>query len=288
MIIKSLLFIILCIFVYDTYKKFSKMSEEYFINLDTNQQEKFVNLSDDPNKNDISKTIAINCKALANNYSPIMAYKPEADEDIDNPYYARYKPIEYDAKRKYYWRTNMLVPEGIRRSIDDDTELAKLQSLFDNETDPDKKEELQDELNLFAWRANILSIKNPDTGLDRDMRDITTDYFPEEIGMNRPWIERHSHLPDYSEYNVSPLSTSPNTNTNSNPNPNSNPTPNPNPTPTKYTHPTYPHAVIPNITYPHYTYPNNTRSARTIPTTRPSTTSPNSTRPNSTTPTATR
>ena len=24
------------------------------------------------------------------------------------------------------------------------------------------------------------------------------DYFPEEIGMNRPWIERHSHIPDYS------------------------------------------------------------------------------------------
>ena len=53
-------------------------------------------------------------------------------------------------------------------------------------------------MNLFKWRNNILASKELDTGLDRTMRDITSDYFPEEIGMNRPWIERHSHIPDYS------------------------------------------------------------------------------------------
>ena len=178
------------------------MSEEYFTNLEINKQEKFVNLSDNPEKNDISKTIAINCKNLASNVDVIMTYTPEQiNKYLDTPYYSRFKPIEYDSKRKYYWRANKLVQEGIRRSNDDEIEIAKVQSLFDNETDPDKKQILQDELDLFNWRKNninILSLKDPNTGLDRDMHDITTDYFPAEIGMNRPWIERHSHLPDYS------------------------------------------------------------------------------------------
>lgn len=177
------------------------MNEEYFTNLETNRQEKFVNLSDDPDKNDISKTIAINCKNWTSNVNVIMAYKAASNESLDTPYYSQFKPIEYDETRKYYWRANKLVQEGIRRSNDDEIEIAKVQTLFDNETDPDKKQILQDELDLFKWRKNninILSLKNPDTGLDRDMRDIITDYFPAEIGMNRPWIERHSHLPDYS------------------------------------------------------------------------------------------
>ena len=202
MFIKSLLFIIVCLFVYETFITLSKMNEEYFTSIEINKQERFVNLSDDPNKNDISKTIAINCKNWASNIDVIMTYTPEQlNEKLDTPYYSRFKPIEYDSTRQYYWRANKLVQEGIRRSNDDDIEIAKVQSLFDNETDPDKKQILQDELDLFNWRKdknNILSVKNEKTGLDRAMCDITTDYFPAEIGMSRPWIERHSHLPDYS------------------------------------------------------------------------------------------
>ena len=36
------------------------------------------------------------------------------------------------------------------------------------------------------------------TGISRSKRDIISDYYPEEIGLQRPWIERHSHIPDYS------------------------------------------------------------------------------------------
>lgn len=198
MIIKTLLFIIVCLFVYESFINLSKMSEEYFTNLDIEKQDKFVNLSNDSNKNDISKTIAINCKNWKNNINKIMVNKPEPNETLDTPYYAQFKPLEYDSNRKYYWRANMLVQEGKRRSSDDEIEISKVQDLFNKETDPEKKQILEDELKLFKWRKYILSLKNPDTKLDRDMRDITTDYFPEEIGMSRPWIERHSHIPDYS------------------------------------------------------------------------------------------
>lgn len=41
MIIKSLLFIIICIFVYETYKTMLQMSEEYFTLLDNNNYNNF-------------------------------------------------------------------------------------------------------------------------------------------------------------------------------------------------------------------------------------------------------
>jgi hypothetical protein len=172
----------------------NKISEEYFTSLEHN--EKFVSLGNDPEKNDIAKTIAINCK----NYKTdkIMKYKPEPNDTLDTPYYAQFKPLEYTPDRKYYWRADVLIPEGKRRSKDDEVEIAKVQSLLDKETDPDKKKILEEEMSLFKWRKNILALKDKDTDIDRDMRDITTDYFPEEIGMSRPWIERHSHIPNYS------------------------------------------------------------------------------------------
>ena len=158
MIIKSLLFIIVCIFCYETYKNFYKMTEEYFITLDKNNNtvytnnynsnsesnnkyttERFVELSGDPELDDISKTISINCKAYQDNINNIMVYKPEANTNLDTPYYAQYKPLEYNTDRKYYWKRNKLVEEGIRRSNDDKAEIAKVQSLFDNEKDINKK-----------------------------------------------------------------------------------------------------------------------------------------------------
>lgn len=196
MIIKSLLFVIVCIFVYETFRTLNKMTEEYYTNLE--HQEKFVSLGTDPDKNDIAKTIAINCKRYPNKVKAIMAYKPESNDSLDTPFYGQFKPLEYNPKRKYYWRGDILIQEGKRRSLDDEKEIAKVQSLLDNETDPNKQEFYEEELKLFKWRKNILAKTDSVTKLDRDMRDITTDYFPEVIGMNRPWIERHSHIPDYS------------------------------------------------------------------------------------------
>jgi hypothetical protein len=224
MIIKSLLFIIICIFVYETLQMLNKMTEEYFTNMLNNKQtnytqninqninqnktkkinynkntEQFVNLSKDPDKNDISKTIAINCKDYPpNKPDKIMVYKPEPDESLDTTLYSRFKPLEYNPKRRYFWSNDKLIEEGLRRTIDDNTEIEKVQNLLDNETDPDKQQMYEEELSLFNWRKNILSLTDSDTGIARDKQDITTDYFLDEIGMNRVWIERHSHIPDYS------------------------------------------------------------------------------------------
>ena len=218
MIIKVLLFIIVLLFAYESFQLIRKTKEEYFTqqtigkNIVKNivkTKDNFVSLSSDPDENDIAKTIAINCKAYStstqgnlvkqiNSINPINPINPiNLLDNIDTPEYAQFKPLEYNPDRKYYWRRDLLVPEGIRRSLDDETEIAKVQALFDVETDIDKKQILQDELDLFKWRTTILA-SNTKEG-DRSMRDITTDYFPDIIGMNRAWKEPHSHIPDYSQ-----------------------------------------------------------------------------------------
>ena len=164
----------------------------------TDRDEPFVNLTGKPELDDISKTIAINCKAYQNEVNKIMVYKKADNSVLDTPYYAQYKPLEYNSNRQYYWRRDKLVEEGIRRSKDDEVEIAKVQDLFDKETNEDKKKILQDELDLFKWRNNIFKLKDEKTGISREKRDIMSDYYTEEIGLQRPWIERHSHLPNYS------------------------------------------------------------------------------------------
>ena len=163
-----------------------------------NNIEKFIELTGTPKLDDISKTIAINCNEYNKTYNNIMIYKPEDNSVLDTPYYAQYKNLEYDPNRQYYWKRDKLVEEGIRRFNDENIEIAKIQELFDKEQDNDKKKILQDELYLFKWRNNILQLKDTETKLSRDKIDITTDYYPQEIGLQRPWIERHSHLPNYS------------------------------------------------------------------------------------------
>ena len=86
----------------------------------------------------------------------------------------------------------------MRRNQDDLQQIQNLQTSFESETDEKKKKESQDELDLYKWRNSILESKDKTTGLSRDKRDIITDYYPEEIGQPRAWLERHSHIPDYS------------------------------------------------------------------------------------------
>jgi len=198
MIIKSLLFIIICIFVYETFNTLTKMSEEYFSSMETTKSEKFIEIGNDLEKNSIARTIGINCKKYPTSLNRIMAYKPDNNESLDTPYYSQFKPLEYNPDRKYYWNVHKLVHEGIRRANDDDKEIAIVQGLYDRETDEDKKQLYKNELNIFKFKKNILALQDKDSKLDRSMRNITTDYFPDEIGMSRPWRERHSHIKDYS------------------------------------------------------------------------------------------
>ena len=53
-------------------------------------------------------------------------------------------------------------------------------------------------MKLFTWRKNKFAMNDVNTGISREKSDIISDYYPDEIGLQRPWIERHSHIPNYS------------------------------------------------------------------------------------------
>uniref|UniRef100_A0A6C0HKZ7 Uncharacterized protein n=1 Tax=viral metagenome TaxID=1070528 RepID=A0A6C0HKZ7_9ZZZZ len=185
MIIKALLFIIVCIFVMETFHNLYRQREEYF--------------TPSPELLDIDNTINANCtlKKLNAGKMSLMTYAPPPDTELDTPYSARFASMEYNKDRKYYANPHYLNEEGARRYNDENTSIANIQALYAKETDKAKKEELSNELAIYNWHSYIF--KNTDLqGNQRGMQDITTDYYPGEIGMSRPWRERHSHLPDYS------------------------------------------------------------------------------------------
>jgi len=225
MIVKSLLFVIICIFVYETFKNLFKQREEYFdnFNVDVHIKEpyskyetrsNFANPTPDTTKTvttpatpellDIDKSINANCTAFKQSRGKlrIMSYSPEGEKyKLNTPYYTEFAPLVYDKERKYYGNPHYIIEEGKRRYLDDKNIIAKLRDSYEKETDPKRKLILADELNLFKWQSYIFKEKD-DKGEQRDMPDITTDYYPEEIGLSRPWRERHSHLPDYSKMAV--------------------------------------------------------------------------------------
>ena len=120
------------------------MTEEYFTQVEIDKDNKdtkvtketkdtFIAITGNPDYDSIASTIAINCNAYPRESSKIMVYNPEPNDLLDTPYYAQFKPMEYNSNRQYYWKRNKLIEEGIRRSKDDEIEIAKVQKLFDNE-----------------------------------------------------------------------------------------------------------------------------------------------------------
>lgn len=204
MIIKLLLFTIVLIFAYECYTTLYKMRDEYFSSRFT--QEHIHSNNTYTNTNTNTNTIRNKCKSLNNINSYLNSYNKVENanvmslDNLDIPNNAPYKPMEYNPNRMFYWRRDILIPEGIRRVQDDNKELDNIKSVFKTSTNEKHNEILQDEIDLFKGRThdNILSPTNTETGEDRSMREIISDYFPNELGLVRPWIEIHSHIPNNS------------------------------------------------------------------------------------------
>jgi hypothetical protein len=192
MIIKCLLFIIICIFVYETFKMLYKMKEEYFESFGNGEE---IN----PDLLDVNKTIYANCKLIEDKKDKLilMSYSPDDDaKSLDGPYSSAFKPLTYNKTRKYFWNSENIIEEGLRRGDDNKKDIDELKVRYDKEEDIDKKHMLGNELALYDWYDYRFKEKNL-KGDQRIEQDFITDYYTEEIGLSRPWRERHSHLPNY-------------------------------------------------------------------------------------------
>lgn len=157
MFVKSLLFIIVLIFVYETYKNLTKLKQEYFTDVIP---------------------------------QPDIKHYETNEEDINNVNYSRYKPLqEYDKDRKYFWNRELLIPEGYRRFNDVKQDILKLKQKYAMECDQEKKEIIKNEIYTIE--------NGDDNNINNDIQYNTTKYLPMEIGQLRPWMEIHSHIPTH-------------------------------------------------------------------------------------------
>lgn len=67
-----------------------------------------------------------------------------------------------------------------------------------NETDISKLDS-SDNYKIIIVNPDLEKNKTDNSNtIETSMRDIMTKYIPNEFGLVRPWIEVHSHIPDYS------------------------------------------------------------------------------------------
>ena len=143
MIIKLLLFTIVLIFAYECYTTLYKMKDEYFSSRFTQEHIHSNNTYTNTNTN----TIRDKCISLNNINSYLNSYNKEDNvnvmslDNLDIPNNAPYKPMEYNPNRMFFWRRDILIPEGIRRVQDDNKELNNIKSVLKTKSVPANNKE---------------------------------------------------------------------------------------------------------------------------------------------------
>ena len=182
MILYSLSFVIIMIFVYETYKNY-KLYRTKLENSRNGTVEKF-DMYDYPSPAENITGI----RDVLNNEE----YPPFQKCALDTTRTKAFAPLLYDPKRKLYFSRRHLDQEGERQDMITKEQIAKVQALSDAETNPDIKRLYDYELNFHQWRAYPFQEKD-NLGNKRLQEDITTDYIPEVFGQQRIWEEVHWH-----------------------------------------------------------------------------------------------
>ena len=178
-IIKSLLFIIVLIFIYEAYKNILKIKDNgsKFIETFSCQSEK------------IKKNNSFLVDVIDDNTSDHTGFKPY------RPDYTKYGNRLYSYLEGHY-RNNMdnINLQKIRNTLQNNTQLSKFQ-----------KEKLKKELDIEDWKSySFKNKKNDNTA--RLENDIRTDYDPNIIGCQRMWQEcgsrnnLHNYYKNYHSY----------------------------------------------------------------------------------------
>jgi hypothetical protein len=211
-IIKALLFIVILIFAVESFNTIQKSYNNWFAELFTDPSTSNPSSSNpsttnpsttNPSSSNPSTTNPSSSNPSTTNPSttnPFANFRKDKDcakwrnDTVD---YAAFRPLIYNPNTEYYYNREYAVSEGIRRHNDVKAKLKLLQAEYDKATDENIKKIIGDELQTHKWENYILSPTAPN-GEKRLVNDIITDYMPDEIGCDRPWIECHSHLPAYS------------------------------------------------------------------------------------------
>lgn len=190
-IVKSLLFLILIIFVNEAYKNIIKIEETGSKNIEA------FSCETDKLKND--NTFLVDVKDDNSlNHSAFRSYRPNISH-----YGNRLYSIEEGYRRNNQDLNNI---NNIRKALQNNEFLDSDQDIYDHTTSDEenviseesirnfeynilqKRDKLEKELELQNWRNYLFKNKKGD-GTERLENDIRTDYNPNVIGYQRRWQE---------------------------------------------------------------------------------------------------
>lgn len=185
MILYSLIFIIIILYVYETFKDIklyqNKIKNHKYDN--DNLHENFdTNDYPQPEKNITGLRDIINNK----NYPPLQQCS------LDTTKFKSYAPLLYNQARKLYFNRKHLDDEAIRQNNITHKQLEKIQKLYDTESNQNIKKIYEAELALHKWKKySFNKIDNNNTS--RIDNDVITDYDYKVFGQQRVWDEVHFH-----------------------------------------------------------------------------------------------
>jgi len=205
MLVKSLLFIIILIYIYESYKKCLILYKKYqdtktknlfkvkenFNNLNNELKENYKNYSDSflilPKYNNKKDKLNKKCNDI------FLQESVNEDSDFSSKY-----QWNYDDSLKYYYNLKNSVNEGRRLEkirINKLNELKK--KLNDSSLSINDKNKIENEIKINQWKSYIFKKEN-DKNVERDRADIITDYDPNLIGCVRPYMNCTSNIQDLS------------------------------------------------------------------------------------------
>ena len=178
MLLYSLSFVIILIFVYESYKNYKLYQKKLAAGRD--------NFTDFDYPNPARNITGV--KDVLNNEE----YPPLQECALDTTRTKAFAPLIYDSSRKLYFSRRHLDQEGERQNAITDKQIAKVRELSKAEKDPDIKRLYEYELGLHKWKEYPFQATD-NFGNQRLREDITTDYLPGVFGQQRIWEEIHFH-----------------------------------------------------------------------------------------------
>ena len=166
MLVKALLFIILLLYIYDTYYDITK----------------FIDLKNKDHKLNINTH-----KHTTEDFTNYKYNYYNYDHNV-NGGYKEFRPL-HNKLRSFYNRNN-LMHEGLRQNNYRIKNIECLEKLLEKDNiDENLKENIREDLKTHKWRDHIFQDVNKSTKQMRDKSDIMTDYDPNIIGCPRRWME---------------------------------------------------------------------------------------------------
>jgi hypothetical protein len=186
MILYSLTFIIIILFVYETFKNIKNYNKKVREADEKSSENRFENFDTFDYPQPAKNIVGVKDKLNDEEYPPYQICA------LDTTKYKSFAPLLFVPKKKFYFSRENIEQEAVRLDNITKDKIKNVEEMLKKETESGKRRIFEAELNLHKWRK--YPFKEVDEfGVKRKENDILTDYLPEVFGQQRIWEEVHFH-----------------------------------------------------------------------------------------------